>query len=222
MPRPSPKADSLSSRASSSYPTRTCPKKEGAADGAGVPTTQPVETPQPMNGAPTVKAVVAYAAKLRVAAAAATAASPWARPYAPSEAAARKLSQRVGPAAALQVLRARALEAERRDRERDRRSDASLDLLARRRERDDKARARRRARRTLGQRLDAALAELATVCAAPAARVGGDVVHGGEGDRTPAWVGDPSATARKIAHDAVLAVERELDHARRRELGSAA
>jgi hypothetical protein len=192
-------------------------------DDRGEPTSETVVTRSAvMTTAPTVRAVVALAAELRARAARRLAQDPFARPYGPSEAAARRLSQRYGSEKALMLLRGRALEAERRDQERDVESQRSLERLAQHRAAFERRRAKARERLTFGRRIDLALAALETVSGVPAATTGGAVVHGGEPDHAPPVVGDPVGRARGIAKWAAQEIEAELDAARLRDLKAVA
>jgi hypothetical protein len=196
--------------------------ERGAVESEAVVLAAATTAEQAMTDGPTVRAVVAYAEQLRDQAEKLMRADAFARPYYPTSASARRLSQRLGPEAALVRLRELALRHERRDRERDAESVVSLGRLRDRRANADSRRSRALAGMRPGERVDRALAELATISAAPAAGIGGDVVHGGEGDHEPRWPGDPSAKARRIALDAARAVEGELEAARRRDLEAAA
>lgn len=176
---------------------------------------------KPAPDSPTVKAVLAYAQQLR------DQAERYARRhpgegdlYAPSEAAARKVSQQLGPEQALHELRVRARAREMQLEEQQARAKAA------RREHHVHQSAAQRVRRelaavssvTLGQRLDAALRGLDVLSETPAVRLDAEPVSGSK----PGSGGLPMRRQRErdvLAEDAqriVARLERELDWSRRR------
>jgi len=167
---------------------------------------------------PTVAAVVAYAAKLRGVADHQTAADPYAHPYRPSEAAARKLSQRLGPDGALEHLARQALKARTVQAEQETLASRAQGRHERHRKQSDRDADRERQGLSLGRRLDMALASLQVISSAPVGKPTGDTVHGGERDTRPPRSDDPGRRASQTATLAVRTVERELDLARRRQL----
>lgn len=213
-----------------------------------------------MTDKPTVRAVVAYAEQLRAQADRKIAADPWADPYRPSEAAARKLAQRrtnerirnlvadhragaitdatledqlaeaphVGAQAALDELAARAADQEAAERAQRERSERSLKRLQRHRAQDYRDQAARQRGFSPGQRLDHALAQLAVVSDLPASRLDGDRVHGGDTRPIPvdkdgnAHVDSTFSTARRKVLDLADDLERLVENAERRDIGTAA
>lgn len=195
-----------------------------------------------MSEAVTINAVVEEANRIRTAAGNQMLSDPYAKPYYPTTAAARRLAQMKareqvlrlpvgcgdpalddaraeGYRLAIVELQFRAQQAEREYRQdcresTDRRNNHRGFLKRTARERDDA-----RHDKTFGQRLDAALANLLVVASASAAQAL-DAVHvsGGGAPGDPMFPGDPSSKARAIARDAVRQVERELESARRRLL----
>lgn len=169
----------------------------------------------------TVKAVIAYAQQLRREGEQRARADVWAKPYMPSDAAARKLSQRLGPDGAISHMRARAagqIRVEREEREEAERREARHARRQRQARRDLEA---RRSGLTVGQRIDHALAQLVTVSNVTAARLDGDRVRGGEQSHVPAFAGDVHGAARQRALDAADYIENLLDKARTRDATAA-
>jgi hypothetical protein len=167
---------------------------------------------------PTVKAVLAYAAQLRERADAAQAHDPHCELYRPSNDAARKVSQQFGPEQALVKLAERARRSELRFEEANATADAGRDRLQRLQLVVAGERGVDRERLTLGQRLDAALLQLAVQSDVSAVQLDADPVSGGK----------PSGGAPKSRRDrqrddaifdarrAVERLEREADQTRRR------
>jgi hypothetical protein len=200
----------------------------------------------------TVKAVLVYAEKLCLTADRQIAGDPYARPYQPttkdgrvSEDAIRKLCQRLGkqrelqlpaeataedkaaaraqgPADALEYLRLKAAAADREAREEAQASQHSLERHARRQAKHKRAVKARRLELTPGQRIDQALAALATISNVPAAVLDGDRVHGGERNQAPQWGGDSAGDMRSKATKLALEIEESLDSARARDVQQAA
>jgi hypothetical protein len=166
----------------------------------------------------TVKAVLVYARTLRERASRARVADPYAEPYEISDAAARKVSQQLGPEGALTEIARRSKAHElRRSEAGARASHAAVEhrahQLAVKGEREALA-----AARSLGQRLDAALHGLGLLSEAPTARLDGDRVSGSQAsDRV--FVG-----RRRLERDVLVAdvehlvrrAERLLESSRRR------
>lgn len=100
-------------------------------------------------------------------------------------------------------------------------ADRSLARLRRRREAAQRDTDAQRAGLTLGQRLDAALAEASVVAAPGASQLNGDRVHGGDRG-VLADHGDPAARVRDVAYRAVRDAEAMVEGLRRRDLGRAA
>lgn len=171
---------------------------------------------------PTVKAVIHYAAQLRTAGDREAARDCYASPYRPSEAAARKLSTRLGPAAAIDHLRKRAAMHDHQARENTETAQASLTRLTQRHLRDQRDRQARARGLTPGARIDQALASLAVISAAPATQMSSDTVHGGDKARTPKWHGDTYSQARARALACADQLERMLEECQRRDLTRAA
>lgn len=167
---------------------------------------------------PTVAAVLAEARRIVRDARARMEVDPYARPYIPSDDAARKLSQIYGPEVAIAVLRER--EADRRGRqvEEDERSERAE------RDRAVQARAARReveARRddlTFGQRIDRALTRLRLVQVTPAVRLDADPVStgGGGGNAVPKLHGDTAGWAERRVDQLLRSLEDAADDGVRR------
>ena len=169
---------------------------------------------------PTIKAVLAYAQTLRQRGESQRARDPWAKPYEPSEATARKLCTQHGPAEALQILAGRAASAEREYREEAEIARFSLERHKRRVQKTDRDREQQRQELTVGQRLDKALAAFSVIPAVGAAQIGWST----KGSEKPGLTkhGDPSGEAHYIARKAVREVEQLLDRHQRRDLDRAA
>lgn len=190
----------------------------------------------------TVAAVVAYADVLRrramrVLAPDSTEYDPYAKPYYPTTAAARKLCERAtreetaklgpnptddqltaaraaGAQAALEEMAWRAGRADTKRQEEERNTTEARHRLAARHRRATRDREVQLGALTPGQRIDRALAALATVSAAPG--TGFDTRISGTQDYLVIGHGDPTEKAKAIARDAVRGVEAELEAARRR------
>jgi hypothetical protein len=166
----------------------------------------------------TVAAVVKTAAGLRARAARVHATDVYARLYAPSDAAARKLAQRVGCAEAIRRLQEKAVLAERAYRDGEEIADRSRKRHERVRRAAEQLEARRRAECSYVQRIATALAGLSVISGTAALALDTDIItgsHGGDGARPD----DPLARAETTARLAAESIERELDRARRRMLG---
>lgn len=189
---------------------------------------------------PTVRAVVEYATKLRAEAERQMRADPYARPYYPTTAAARKLYQRMvndelgklGPhptaeeidqaqgragQRALEHLARKAVERQREHREEENAAAAARKRLVRRQREAQRDREAMRMGLTLGQRLDQALAKLGAI-PAPAGTGFDGRVAGSDTHDPLRFPGDPAARARAKAREAVRFAEEELEDARRRRL----
>lgn len=169
------------------------------------------------DGEITVKAVLAYAARLRDRADAAKAGDPHVELYRPSNDAARKVSQEFGPAQALEVLATRARRVELRYEEAEKfAGEGRLRLVTH----QTVAQAERtvdRERLSLGQRLDVALKGLGVLSEVSAVQLDADIVSGSKGGGAL-----PFRPRREVEHlqaDAehlVTKAERELERSRRR------
>jgi hypothetical protein len=194
---------------------------------------------------PTTAAVVAYALTLRRRAEqlmdpGSPSHDPYAKPYYPMTATAYQLVSRCkrrliadlgpdptadqvadaearAPAAAIEEMKFKAGQAERKRREDAEDSDRRDGRMARRQREAARDRDAARLGLTLGQRLDQALAGLATV-AVPRGATLDQKVSGTQQSDGPSWPGDPAAKARRAAHQAVRQVEEELESARRRRV----
>lgn len=189
----------------------------------------------------TINAVVEEANRIRTAASNQMLQDPYAKPYYPTTAGARRLAQikakaeveKLAHATPQEYEAARAegyrlaiVELQHRAHQADLayRADCKESTEIRNNHRGflkRTARDRDDARRSLtfGRRLDDAMASLAVVASAPASQAL-DAVHvtGGGEPGSPTFPGDPVGRARAIARDAVRQVERELESARRRML----
>jgi hypothetical protein len=158
--------------------------------------------------------VLAFAQLLRDKASHAQANDPWAKPYSPTDTAARKLFHRVGAKAAMSELATRALLAENSYR-------AQEEEALRARERHvaalrnaDKETRKRREQMSYGRRIDDALAKLSMVSATPASVLESD--HVSTNIKSEGLVpDDPMPRALTTARLAAEAIESELDAARR-------
>ncbi len=128
---------------------------------------------------PTVRAVVAYAAKLRAEGDREAIVDPYASPYRPSEASARKLNTRMGSQAALDYLQQRAAMHGKEVREDAVKSQWTMERHHRRQKQWRQKRAILTAGLSLGQRTDRLLNEL-RVCASPKAASLGGRIKGGD------------------------------------------
>lgn len=170
---------------------------------------------------PTVGAVIAEARRLCRAAATEMAADPYARPYAPSDDVARKLSQQYGPERAVEILRERAADRKRRAREQDEIADRAQKRHERHQRRNHRDTQARLAGLTLGARLDAALAGFSTLQSVPAARLNDSPVTDGGGGKdnanpVPRLYDDTADKARRKARQLVAELEDLLERDRRR------
>lgn len=166
-----------------------------------------------MSKTPTVRAVVEYAAKLRREATLID--DPYCNPYAPTEAAARKLSSRYGPESALDHMRARAAlhAGERRE------AAQTAEWAGKRHERRKQQFARdQRSQRetlTLGQRLDQALAEAMVVSEVAASWApGNDSAADSNAVHLPHSQGSLRESLHTQAEGTVRKIEARLDQAR--------
>jgi hypothetical protein len=170
------------------------------------------------NDTPTVKAVLVYAAQLRERADAARLRDPHIEPYRPSNDAARKVSQKLGPEAALTELAKRAWLAEQRYEEGDEVAAAGRERLVRLQLVAAGERGAERERLTLGQRLDVAMLGLKLSSDVSAVQFDADPVSGGK----PSGGAPLSRRDRQLedalydVRRAVERLERELDGTRRR------
>lgn len=168
--------------------------------------------------APTVKAVLVYAAQLREAADAAKLRDPHVELYRISNDAARKVSQQYGPLQALVVLATRARRAELRYEEASRAAEAGhLRLVTHQLVGEGERRAESE-RLSLGQRLDVAILGLGVLSDVSAVRLDSDPVSGGKpSGGAPLSRRDRERDSALVeARRAVEALERELARSRRR------
>lgn len=154
----------------------------------------------------TVKAVVEYARKLREDGEREELADPFASAFKPTEAAARRMSARLGPDAAIDNLRRRAAMHKRRVREDEQVAAVSLNKHKGRQRKFRETREKLREHLSSGQRIDGAIARM-SVIASPAGAQIGQSVHGGTPDHTPAFTVDAADKARRIARKAVQDIE---------------
>jgi hypothetical protein len=169
---------------------------------------------------PTIKAVLAYAQTLRQRAETQKVRDPWAKPYEPSEAVARKLCVQHGPEDALQLLAGRAAAAEREYRQEAEIAKFSLERHKRRTQKADRDREKERLSLTAGQRIDRALAAFSVIPAASAAHIGWSTKTSDKPSLKNH--GDPSSEAKYVALKAAREVENLLDRHQRRDLDKAA
>jgi hypothetical protein len=169
---------------------------------------------------PTIKAVLAYAQTLRQRGGLQIAKDPWAKPYQPSEAVARKLCVQHGPDRALEILAMRASMADKEYREEAEIAKRSLERHKRRTQHSDRDREQQKLGLTAGQRLDRALAAFSVVPAVSAAQVGWST----KGSDRPSLTnhGDPSSEAKYLALKAVREIETLLERHKRRDIDKAA
>lgn len=120
---------------------------------------------------PTVKAVLAEAKRLREQAERTRRRDPFARPYDPSDATARGLSQRLGPEEAINELRRRGAQVDLEHREAEERSVRARARLDRQQRLADAQRRDRLSKMTIGQRLDEALSGLVVISEARAGQL---------------------------------------------------
>jgi hypothetical protein len=201
----------------------------------------------------TIAAVLVYAAKLRADADAITRRDYWAKPYAPTDEAAKRLSQMCskanvlalppgatdeqlaeargcGASDAMAILSMRFIDAQATYRSDKAAAEAKDNRLRNHHLRAQRDRQAARQKLTIGQRIDNALRELATVSGVSAANLESDLVSGSKehGIQTDeegnAFVDNPASKAKVIAERAMRQVEDELEDAkrRRRELELAA
>lgn len=193
----------------------------------------------------TLNAVLEYARQLNLRADVATARDPYADPYRPTEAAAKRvfyhhfaevrrrdaadpeietpdeIAQRAEAShLALGTLAGRAWEKQCAKQEADQVSKRSLERLQRRQRDTDRDRDQRRRGLTIGQRLDEALAAFSVVSSVNAAQVGWSTP--GVDRPVPTSSGDAGGEARDVALRAVREVESLLDAHQRRDVGRAA
>lgn len=168
---------------------------------------------------PTVKAVIAEAKRLRDQAERVKRSDPFAKPYEPSDATARGLSQRLGPEAAITELQRRSSEATATYREEEERSARARARLDRQQRVADAERKQRLSSMTIGQRLDEALAGLVMVGEARAAALDANRVSGGGAESHDPLRSRQEGRAERLRERALLLVaemEDELPRARRR------
>lgn len=133
----------------------------------------------------TVKAVLAEAQRLRERAERIRRNDPWAKPYDPSDAVARKLSQQHGPQHAIEVMNTRAADVDEEYRLQCERSERAARRHRRHLDLVESARRAKLSGLSIGQRLDRALRGLGAATSVPAAALDAPKVHGGTPDRSP-------------------------------------
>lgn len=197
------------------------------------------KTPQPH----TLNAVLEYARTLNLRADIAVARDPYADPYRPTEAAARRvfythyatvrardelsatevdeIAQRSDAAQlALQTLAGRTREKERAKQQDDQTSKRALERHQRRQREAARDRDQRRRGLTIGQRLDEALARFSVIPSVGAAEIGWSTP--GTDQPLPTSHGDTGGEAKYIALKVVRQVEDLLDNHQRRNVANAA
>lgn len=175
--------------------------------------------PKTLPSDPTVAAVVAYAAQLRHRGQRHKTADPYSNPYMPTEAAARKLANRLGPNRALAELAARSVMHDRQERDNNQAAQHARARHHRRATEAHRHRQQQRQQQTLGQRLDTALARLTTTAAAPIANLQSDRITGGnDPNAIPRTPGDLHGSAHRRALATVEWIEAQLDNAQRRRV----
>lgn len=155
----------------------------------------------------TIKAVVAYAARLRADGDREAAADVYASPYRPTEASARRLSHRMGPEKAIEYLRGRAALHAHEAHEHTKAAQASLIRHAARQARSHAARDRVRRRVNPGKRIDDAIARLRIVASPASSRLESDQVSGGDVNQRQAFTVDAAGKAVAIAYAAAAEIE---------------
>lgn len=197
-----------------------------------------------MSSTPTVKAAVKFALELQRKADAEKARDPWAKPYRPTEASARKLCAReannatrelpvtatveeieaaraTGPARAIAKMQLLAREYAKTYRVESEESARSLQRLRRRHEQARRERDRERAHLSLGQRADGVVARLSVVASTAAVPVERSSA-GSERDLRPVFAVDASQRARAILARCVRELEELEDEMTVRDLREAA
>lgn len=170
---------------------------------------------------PTVKAVVAEAARLRRVAEDAKTKNVYSDLYSPSEDSARKLSQRLGPERALERMAEIAIE--RRDREQhSERERQQADARHRRRQAEtDRQRETERQAMTYGQRVDQVLLAARMLPGASAGGSDSDRIKGGsDASSIPRHGGDTYTAVKAAIEIALEKGERIVERQRRRPTGA--
>lgn len=165
----------------------------------------------------TVKAVVAYAVKLREDAAKACVRDPYAKPYMPSVTYARRLAFRVGPEEAIAHLRGNAAMAQREQREQAEISKRSLERHKRRQADAKKDRDRRVANLRPGERIDLAIAQLSLI-ASPAAANPEPSSPNADSDFSPKFTVDMADPWKRKAQQLAREIEDALFDAQSRNV----
>lgn len=164
----------------------------------------------------TVKAVLAEAERLRLRASKERQGDPWARPYDPTDSAARTLSQQLGPERAILELRRRADDAREEYREQTELAERARKRHVRRQKIHEAETRQRRSGMTPGQRLDEVLREMSLVSDAPAGVVERSVSQGKPGSKELQSHGDRFGSARQEALLLIAKLEDRLEEGRRR------
>lgn len=165
----------------------------------------------------TVKAVLQEAQRLRDRAVKERQADPWARPYDPSDAAARTLSQAVGPERAILTLRERADDAREEYREQCEQSERARKRHVRRMRLHEAEQRQRRSGMSPGARLDECLAGLVLLSESKASQMDASPISQGKAeDRIPPKGGDRFGSARQEALLLIAKLEDKLSEGKRR------
>lgn len=164
----------------------------------------------------TVKAVLQEAQRLRDRAIKERQADPWARPYDPSDSAARTLSQTIGPERAILELRRRADDARQEYREECEQAERARKRHVRRMRLHEAEQRQRRSGMTLGARLDEVLGHLALISDARASNFEAPVRQGKPGARILTGNGDLYGSSRQQAVLLIAKLEDKLVEGRRR------
>lgn len=168
--------------------------------------------PRPQS--PTIKAVLVEAQRLRDRAEAIRRNDVWAKPYSPSDATARKLSQNLGPDAAIETMRRHAADVDNEYREDQQRSERAAKRHDRHLQIVEATRRHNLAGLSVGQRLDRALRGLGAATTVPAQRLDTDRVTGSrEKSQPPKADQSDSSRFRERALLLVMQAEDALDRA---------
>lgn len=169
----------------------------------------------------TVKAVLAYAAQLRREAEREIALDPFASPYAPTDASARKACSRLGPEAAIDSMRKRAAMHKYDARQHAVIADRSENVHKGRQRKHRETREKQRAHLTPGRRIDNAIARMSMVASSSGAQIG-QSVHGGTPSHIPPFTTDLADKARRIAIACVRQIEDLEDESKVRDMANVA
>lgn len=168
----------------------------------------------------TVKAVIAYAEQCRVAADRLMAGDPYARPYYPTTAAARRLSSQVGPEQAIVVLRQRSALRDHDMREEAVQAQRALARHARRQSRARKERDAERSGLSAAKRIEMALNRACMISDASVPAIGYTVPS--NESKVLSSSGDLLGVCEQIALKAARDIEARVDSATVRDMEAAA